>query len=232
MLKSVINDFLSLIYPNTCPGCKTLLNLHESVLCTTCYLTLPQCWPSSLYTQSLENRFKGRIPFETIAAYFVFEKGNTVQHVLHSIKYRQHKTLARQLGVQFAEKLQSANFFKDKDLIIPVPLHISRQNTRGFNQSELFAQGVSEKSNIPLFEGVLSRSKATDTQTRKQLYQRWLNVEDVFTLKDASQLENKHVVLIDDVITTGATLEAVWIALKQVPNVRISILALAYAANS
>jgi ComF family protein len=232
VLKPVINDFLSLIYPPACPACENLLAEHEPHLCFQCQLNLPYCLPPSPSVHSLENRFKGRIPFENIAACFMFEKGNRVQNLLHSIKYKENKNLAHALGVLLVEKLGSMNFFKTTDLLLPVPLHRKKLSQRGFNQSEVFTSGLSEKSGIPMHSGLLIRDKMTQTQTRKHLYERWLNVETGFKVKYPEMLVDKHVILVDDVITTGATLDAAWQAMKDVPGIRISILALAYATRA
>lgn len=234
MLQPLINDFLSLIYPNQCPACQNLLFGHESWLCNACLLSLPQLSAHSQRQQQLANSFKGRIPLEAVSAYYLFEKNSRVQAVLHSIKYRHHAPLAVFLGEKYAAQLEQEGFFKGIDFIIPVPLHQKRLKQRGFNQSERLAKGISNYTGIAIENNSLIRSQESKTQTRQQQYARWENVASIFELTPnaLARLEGKHVLVIDDVITTGATLEAAYEPLSKIPNLRISIAALAYALKT
>ncbi len=229
MLQPLINDFMSLIYPNPCPACKQLLLSHESFICGACQLSLPYFNTDTGNLTKLQNKFKGRIPYQNVSAYLSFEKGGRVQQLLHSLKYKENKALGHFLGAQFAQALQHEQFFEGKDYLLPVPLHAIKLKQRGFNQSEVFANGIAEISGLQLLNKALIRHKQSTTQTKKQQFERWENVEAIFSLNNIIELEGKHVILIDDVITTGATLEAVWLALREVPNLKVSILSLAFA---
>ncbi len=197
-------------------------------------LSLPQLSAYSHRQQQLANTFNGRIPLEAVSTYYLFEKNSRVQAVLHSIKYRQHAPLAVFLGERYAAQLEQEGFFEGIDFIIPVPLHQKRLKQRGFNQSERLAKGLSNYTGIAIDNNSLVRSRESTTQTRKQQFARWENVASIFELTPTAQarLEGKHILVIDDVITTGATLEAVYEPLSKIPNLRISIAALAYAVKT
>jgi ComF family protein len=229
MLQPLINDFMSLIYPNPCPACKQLLLSHESFICGACQLSLPYFNTDTENLTKLQNKFKGRIPYQNVSSYLTFEKGGRVQSLLHSLKYKENKALGHFLGSQFAQVLKQEQFFEGKDYLLPVPLHATKLKQRGFNQSEVFANGLAEISGIPVINTVLIRHKQSTTQTKKQQFERWENVESIFSLINITELEGKHVILIDDVITTGATIEAAWLALKEVSHLKLSVLSLAFA---
>lgn len=226
------NDFIALIYPRNCITCGNSLYKHENMVCNHCFVTLPK---SNFHTEEnseLERVFAGRVPVIKAGSYYLFEKSGKVQKLLHSIKYKSNKALAEQLGIWYAQSLKDCKEISQADVIIPVPLHPKKQKQRGFNQSEEFARGLSKEFNIPVNTQNLIRNQFTDTQTRKKKFERWENVKDKFELKDAGQLENKTVLLVDDVITTGATIDACYEALKNVPGVKVSVLSLAYAKKN
>ncbi|MBK7668302.1 MAG: ComF family protein [Sphingobacteriaceae bacterium] len=177
----------------------------------------------------LERVFAGRVPVVKVGSYYLFEKSGKVQKLLHSIKYKSNKVLAEQLGVWYAQSLKDCNEISKADVIIPVPLHPKKQKQRGFNQSEEFVKGLSKELNIPINTTTLFRNAFTETQTRKKKFERWENVKDKFELKNPESLENKSVLLVDDVITTGATIDACYEAMKNVSGLKVSVLSLAYA---
>jgi ComF family protein len=156
----------------------------------------------------------------------MFEKDGKVQQLIHSIKYFGNKQLATYLGKIAALEMRVDGIFREIDLLIPVPLHPKKQRKRGFNQSEWIAKGIETVCQCPIETSVLFRTKHTDTQTRKTIYERHLNVEEIFSLKNADSLTGKHILLIDDVITTGATLNACIKTLSAIPDIRISIFSL------
>ncbi|MBI2721890.1 MAG: ComF family protein [Bacteroidetes bacterium] len=229
---ALINDFMSLIYPRRCEACGILLFLQEEYICNLCSIGLPR----SNYHKNTDNEltkvFAGRIPFKHVMSYFIFEKSGRVQHLLHQIKYQNQKELAFFLGQQYAKELIQDKFKTDFDLIVPIPLHKNKLKSRGFNQSEWFAKGLSETLNILVDITSMIRHEETATQTKKKKYERWENVEGIFLITNKSKLKGKHVVLVDDVITTGATIEAAWQALKDIEGVKISVIALAFAARN
>jgi len=229
---TIINDFMSLIYPRRCEACAGLLFKHEVFICNFCRINLPRSRYHCSREHELEQAFAGRVPFERAISFFLFEKNGRVQKLLHNIKYQDQKELAKYIGNQYAQELLKDGFDFNFDVIIPIPLHKKKLKQRGYNQSEWFAAGIAEQSKIALSTGNLVREEETSTQTRKKKYQRWENVEGIFTLKDKEALKGKHVLLIDDVITTGATIEAAWLALKDVEEIKISVAAIAFAARS
>jgi ComF family protein len=171
----------------------------------------------------------GRIPCQKAMSFYVFEKSGRVQKLLHSIKYQGQKDLAAHLGKMYAEHLLDENVSNDFDVIVPVPLHPSKLRQRGFNQSEYFARGLAEGLSKNISTDKLIRVVATKTQTRKKKFERWQNVEGIFELKDKELFRNRHVLLVDDVITTGATLEAAWQCLKDMEGIKISVASIAFA---
>jgi len=160
---------------------------------------------------------------------FVLHQGQQDTQTDPSAKYKGIREIGPVLGRIYGNSLRDSSFLEGIDIIIPVPLHRSKQRQRGFNQSDLIAEGLSQATGIPVDTGILGRSTGTKTQTRKSRYDRWTNVSDIFRVMDHSQLEGKHVLLVDDVITTGSTIEACASELLRTENVRVSAVALAFA---
>lgn len=223
------NDFIALIYPRNCVTCNNPLFKHENMVCNHCYISLPKSNFHSEENNELERVFAGRVPLVKAGSYYIFEKSGKVQKLLHSIKYKNNKALAEQVGGWYARSLKDCKEIAASDLIIPVPLHPKKQKLRGFNQSEEFARGLAKEFGMPLSATNLVRNQFTETQTRKNKFARWENVEGKFELKDPKALEGKTVLLVDDVITTGATIDACYEAMKNVPGIKVSVLSLAYA---
>jgi len=228
---ALINDFLSLIYPVHCEACGTNLFGHETFICSYCRLNLPKSNYHRQPVNELERTFAGRVPMVHTVALYLFEKSGRIQKLLHAIKYQDQKELGEHLGKLYADDLLKANCLQDIDTIIPVPLHKNKLKTRGYNQSEWFAKGLGKGLSKHIDTVSLERHIETATQTKKKKYQRWENVEHIFHLKHPENLVNKHVLLVDDVITTGATIEAAWQALKDVEGIKISVASIAFAAK-
>ncbi len=226
---ALINDFLSLIYPKHCEACANLLHKHEMFLCTHCLLSLPRGKSLNQNSNTLHHVFEGRIPFQSVECLYVFEKEARVQKILHAIKYQGQKELAEYLGKLFAEQLSALQNTKPIDIIVPLPLHKNKLKIRGYNQSEWFAKGVATSLKIELDTSSLKKNKSTETQTRKKKYERWQNVEQVFELVNLKNFEHKHVLLLDDVITTGASIEAAYAPFKNIPGLTFSIGSIAFA---
>lgn len=226
-----INDFLSLIYPRLCEACTGTLFGHEQVLCGRCLLGLPKSGYHHSASSELTMVFAGRVPVEKAASLFLFEKSGRVQRLLHALKYEGQEAIGEYLGRLCAQDLEGSAFLGDIDLVLPVPLHKKKLRARGYNQSESFARGLALAASKPLHTTLLERVVETSTQTKKRKYQRWENVEGIFRLNQPESLAGKHVLLVDDVITTGATIEAAWQALRQAGNVRVSLLSIAFAAR-
>lgn len=226
-----IDDFISLIYPKICAVCGNSLWKSEEVICQKCDYHLPK----TNYHQEIENPvsrlFRGRVKIETATAFLYFNKGNSVQELIHKLKYKGRMDIGVLLGNRYGQDLKNSPFFKDVSLIFPVPLYKKKFTQRGYNQSEQFGIGLSRAMGIPLENKGLVRIRATETQTRKSRFKRWENVSETFILRNQQKLAGLHVMLVDDVITTGATLEACIRAFIPVPEIKISIAAIAVAMH-
>lgn len=226
---ALINDFMSLIYPRTCEGCEQVLFEHEQYICNACQLTLPKSNYVTNTTNPIQTALAGRVPAVRSASLFDFEKEGRVQKLLHALKYEGQQQLGVLLGEMLVDHLANTDFFNEIDVVVPVPLHDNKLKQRGYNQSACFAKGISDASGIPVNTSILMRTGETSTQTKKKKFERWENVGSVFTLTDHAFFQNKHVLLVDDVITTGATIEGCWQALKEVDNISLSLASIAYA---
>ena len=230
-LLSLFDDLVSLIYPRLCKACGLSLYLNEEMICTRCKKNLPLT-NFHLYEDTPADRvFYGRIKIQAAAARFFFRRGSRVQHLMHLLKYKGNKDIGIYMGKIYGQELIKSHRFSDLDVIIPVPLHPARLKKRGYNQAAVFAYGLAEGMKIPVVEHVLVRELASETQTRKSRLSRWENVKSIFAVYHTHTLENKHILLVDDVITTGATLEACAQMLSEIPGIRISIAALAIAGK-
>ncbi|HMQ00351.1 MAG TPA: ComF family protein [Cyclobacteriaceae bacterium] len=202
-------DFISLFFPMTCTGCDEALLGTEEILCSKCLANLPKTFFVSQPTNnSLYTRLMGRVELKHAYAYLYFTKGGMVQHMLHRLKYHGRKDVGHKLGLILADEIKKQLPNHAYDLIVPVPLHETRLRRRGFNQSTCFAEGISAGLQIPYNEKALKRVTPTQTQTKRSRIKRWDNVKEVFLIENKEELKNKNVLLVDDVVTTGATLEA------------------------
>ena len=221
-----IDNLLQLFYPRLCILCKKQLTEDEQHICMHCFCDLPRTnYHKRIHNPTLK-LFAGTLLLNKIISFLLFEKDGKVQHLIHSIKYFGNKQLAKYLGRIAAIEMKADGLFKGIDMLIPVPLHPRKKKKRGYNQSEWIAQGIETVCQCPIKNDVLVRAIDTDSQTRKTIYERHRNVEEIFSLKNADSLKDKHVLLIDDVITTGATLNACIKTLSSIPDIRISIFSL------
>jgi ComF family protein len=223
------DDFLGLIFPRICSGCGNSLWKHEKILCDSCFYHLPQTH-FHLYDDNPVSRiFWGRTGILSATSFLLFNKGNKVQNMIHALKYKGRKDIGIFLGEEFGKILRSSPPWSQSGIIVPVPLHRKKYLKRGYNQSEQFAIGLSSSMEIPYTNECLFRKNETETQTHKSRFLRWNNVKDVFFVKNQGILAGKTVLLVDDVITTGATLESCFSALSAIPMVGISVATIAYA---
>lgn len=199
-------DFVHLLFPEHCVACQSILVEGEQHLCLQCQMTLNYTHFHTKKENPLWQKLNAHIPTEFAAAYLYFQKKGKTQSILHSIKYLQKPEIATYIGRHYGAILKETAFAQHWDCIIPIPLHKSKLRKRGYNQSTHFAQGLSESLAIPFYENIIGRKKATETQTQKNKAERWTNVEDVFEIENPDFLDQKHILLVDDVITTGATL--------------------------
>jgi ComF family protein len=220
-------DFISLLYPKLCAACNASLYKGEREVCTRCRSNLPYTRFHNSLDNPVTQLFWGRVQVENATAYFVFRKGSRFQKILHKLKYQNKQSLGIELGRWFGHELCQTGF-ETVDCVIPVPLHAQKLQTRGYNQSELIAKGIAEILSKPLDTKMLKRVIANPTQTRKGRYERWTNVDSIFECNTASA-QDKHILLVDDVVTTGSTLEACVSAILKAPGAKVSVAVLAMA---
>ena len=225
----ILTDLWNLFFPRYCVACGRLLGKNEECLCMHCFVSLPRMsWEKD---GEMEKTFWGRFPIERAAAYLNYAKGGDVSSLLYSMKYYGNEQLAIYLGKCMAEEFSSQSFFDGVDCLVPIPLHADRLRQRGYNQSEALAKGIASVTGLPVHVEMLRRIHPTETQTQKGRYERWLNVKDGFSVEKEYDFRHKHVLLVDDVLTTGATMTACADVLKDIEGIRISILALAVAGG-
>lgn len=194
-----------------------------------CLHNLPETKFHIMESNPLNQTFLGRVPVENTVSYLFFRKGTATQAILHALKYRGNKEIGDFLGYQYGLQLKEVEPFQHIDLIIPIPLHPKKERKRGYNQSEWIAKGLSRALGIDYSTKLLFRRDYTETQTRKARYNRWENVKEVFALENSEQLEGKHILLCDDVLTTGATMEAAIQPFINIKEIKISVATLAVA---
>jgi ComF family protein len=222
-------DFIDLMFPNLCVVCGNNLQRNEHQLCLSCLVDIPRTNYHLIEENPIEKRFWGKVPVFRATSYFFFQKGSSFQKLLHILKYKGNKEIGLIMGKYAALDLLDSPDFTSVDLIIPVPLHPKKQKSRGYNQSEWIGKGISMILKIPQDTSTLVRVKENPSQTKKSVYERFENTEGIFKLIDSTILAGKHVLLVDDVLTTGSTLEACILALLETQGIRISIFTLAVA---
>ncbi len=230
-LVEVLGDFLSLIYPNLCICCDSVLVKQEHLICSKCNIGLPRTHFHLVKDNPIEHIFWGRIKIEKASAFFLYQKGSKYQQLLHQLKYKGIRNIGVELGKLFAVELIQVNYFGDIDLIVPVPLHPKKERKRGYNQSLAIAEGVATVLQKEIDKDVLYRKRFNDTQTKKGRFERWENMNELFDVKNIDKFEGKHLLLIDDIVTTGATLEACAFALLKGKDVKVSIATLAFSSQ-
>jgi len=201
----------------------------EKLICVNCLLDLPFADMYNLENNAVEERLAGKVPFNCATALCYFQKSSTIQALIHELKYRDNTAVGSYLGEMLGLGLEKSDRFQNIDYVLPVPLHPNKLRVRGYNQSDFIAEGICETLNASVITENLIRKANTQTQTKKSIYDRWQNVSTIFTCNDASSFENKHLLIVDDVITSGSTIEGCINALKDIPGVKISVAVLACA---
>jgi len=229
LLKEIRNSLLHLAFPHVCEGCGTDNLQEDHLLCLHCLSALPVTNFSAYPENPIEQMFWGRIPVYSATALYYFTKESMMQDMVHQLKYRGNKELGVYLGELMGSALLELHRFTSIDALIPLPLHKSKEHRRGYNQSALLCEGIARALKKPILTKVVARPEETETQTRKNRIERWQNMQGKFKLLDSSALEDKHVLLIDDVITTGATLEACGLEILKAKNVRLSVATLCFS---
>ena len=212
-----------------CISCGNVLMQSERFLCLHCLYNLPETRYHEFDESPVTQLFMGRVSVENVGAFLFYKKGNHTQKILHNLKYYGLKEIGVFLGNIYGKQLAQHPKWQDIDIIIPIPLHKKKEKKRGYNQSEWIAKGLSAGMQVPYNTRLLIRSEFTETQTKKSRFHRWENVKDVFHITDMKALENKHILLCDDVLTTGATLEAAIQKLAGISGVKVSVVTLATA---
>ena len=226
------SSLLDLISPRTCVVCGQRLSVSEETICSKCNLHLPRTgFQQDPYENIMAKMFWGQVPIERATALFYYEPHAETANILYEMKYKNHPEIGEVMGRLMARELQMSNFFEGIDGIIPVPLAKKRQRQRGYNQSHELAKGISEITGLPIYNKVVRRTVFEGSQTSLGRWERNENVEQVFELKDAPTVQGKHLLIVDDVVTTGATIIACAKELCKAGGVRISVLSLGLAKN-
>jgi ComF family protein len=226
----ISTSLFHLFYPHNCIGCGSDILENENFLCLECINNLPHTHFAMHANNPVEKIFWGRVAITAAMSEFYFSKASIIQNLIHEFKYKGNKKIGLYLGSLIGESLLNSNRFHI-DAIIPLPLFEKKEKKRGYNQAEILCNGISEVMNIPIIKNNVIRIIPTETQTKKHRAERWQNVEKSFTVLQPEYLEGKHILLVDDVITTGATLEACASEILKVNNVSLSVATLAKATK-
>lgn len=228
--KEIQNSILHVLFPHVCAGCGSDILNEESTLCMRCLAELPETNFHFHANNPVEKIFWGRVPVLSATAQYYFSKETRMQHLMHQFKYKGHKALGKQLGYLMGNDLLKSDRFKI-DAILPLPLFASKEKRRGYNQATVLCEGIAEVMKVELLKDVIIRTQHTATQTKKGRVERWINIEGKFELIKPGKIQNKNILLVDDVITTGATLEACGQELLKANNIRLSIATLCFASH-
>ena len=228
-IKQWLSAAADIAMPRVCPVCGKALDNDEQWLCRKCLAALPRTRYEETDFNTMEQHFAGKVPIERATAYFFYEKGSPYASILHDIKYHSLPKMGYWLASRAVTEMAGSHFFEGIDVVTAVPLHRSKLAHRGYNQSEYLARGIADRLGIPYVEA-LNAVKSHSTQTHKGALERWQNIQGNYALKnDASHLSGKHILLVDDVITTGSTLTVCASLLKSIPGATISLFTLAAA---
>lgn len=222
--------FLHLLFPHVCPGCGGDLPSREMLLCLRCHHDLPETHFESIPDNPVEKLFWGRLPIFSASARYYFTKGSLVQRLMHLFKYKGEKDLGLLLGKLMGMAIMDSARFP-VDALVPLPLFPKREKQRGYNQAAILCQGLSHTMRVPILDNVVCRPLYTETQTRKGRIERWKNIEGKFVVTNAAAIKNRHLMLVDDVITTGATLESCGNELLKTEGVQLSIATLSISSH-
>jgi ComF family protein len=228
---TLLTDFIALLYPEICIGCGEVLMRHDHLICFECSIEMPITHFEKHKDNPVERLFWFKTQIEEATAGYFFTKKSRVQKMIHSFKYKGNEEAAIFLGEQLGKMLLDSNRFKSIDQIIPVPLHPNKLKIRGYNQAEKIADGIANILNIEVNTSSLIRTQHNDTQTNKGLFNRWTNVKTIFTIDDAKRIKNQHVLIVDDVITSGSTIESCANQILTVEGSKVSLAVLAIATG-
>lgn len=228
-MKKLWNNFLGLFFPSLCLICESKLTDQEEHICIKCLNLIPKTNYHLQAENRLEDFFAGRFPFQRITAYAYFVKEGSIQKLIHELKYNHNPQLGQYIGKLCGHNLKDSDFISNIDYLVPVPLHKKRQRKRGYNQSLEICKGISAITQIPIETSTLIRSVNNKSQTNYKRMKRWQNVENIFQLTNTSIFTDKHIALVDDIVTTGSTIEACAKTILTANNVKISIICIGTA---
>jgi Predicted amidophosphoribosyltransferases len=228
--KELKTSILHILFPHVCDGCGSDIIDEESSLCMKCIAEMPETNFHLHANNPIEKIFWGRLPIISATAQYYFVKESLMQHLMHQLKYKGNKELGKQLGRLMGYDLQKTSRFKTVNYLVPLPLFPSKEKRRGYNQAAILCEGIAEVMNVEILRDVITRTQFTETQTRKGRIERWQNIEGKFELMRPEKIRDKNILLVDDVITTGATLEACGHELLQA-SPKLSIATLCYASR-
>ena len=231
LIKNITDSLLQLVFPQVCNGCGSDLVSEGNKLCLLCHESLPQTSFHLYSNNPVEKLFWGRLPVTAATAQYYFSQGSVVQHLMHRFKYKGDRELGLFLGRLMGHQLKATNRFNGIDILIPLPLFPEKERRRGYNQATLLCEGIAEVWGKPIIKGAMIRTTYTESQTKKNRIERWQNMEGRFQLIDAAAVNGKHILLVDDVVTTGATLEACGDEIMKGEDVRLSVATLCVSSN-
>lgn len=223
----MFHDFVNLLYPHVCHICEAELLNNEKLICTSCLHDLPITRYHLDNENPVKKVFYGRVKIEKATALLHFRKKSGVQHLIHDLKYRGYREIGKYLGKWMGEELSSTNWFNEIDLVIPVPIHKSKLKQRGFNQVEDFGKEIAKALNAEYRDDLLLKTDAAQTQTLKNRFSRWGKIEETLEIQNSQNLKNKHLLIVDDLVTTGATIEACAHKLFEIPGIKLSVATMA-----
>lgn len=226
-----LSGLTSLFFPVICKGCGKILESSRTVICGRCEMELPRTNFLKLNDNPVAQMFWGRIKLEYAASLFYYRKAELLQKLIHHLKYQGGKETGLYLGRIAGKMLKQTEMGSKINAIVPIPLHYRKQRIRGFNQTELIAQGIQEILFIPVINNAVVRAIFNESQTRRGRHERWQNVKGIFKMIDSVSLRHKHILVLDDVVTTGATIEAFCQTVQNVPGIKLSVLTIGYAVR-
>ncbi|WP_104735332.1 ComF family protein [Hanstruepera ponticola] len=226
----MLQHLIDIFFPKVCYACNNLLHDNELYICTTCRHDLPVTNFHFNQDKTVENILYGRCQIEKATALLWFEKKGITQRLIHNLKYRGFEEIGQFLGDWLGNELNNCRHYNNIDAVIAVPLHKKKQRKRGYNQVSLFGQQIAKTLQAEFIEDVLIKTTNTNSQVHKNRISRWFNNPEVFKTKNIERIADKHILLVDDLVTTGATLESCILVLQKAPNVKISIATMAVAS--
>ena len=227
-----LHDFFDLFFPRLCLACEHRQPSEDAVLCLSCQIGLPETGMHEMSENRFMDRFYGRVYLQAGAALYHYKKGGGVQNLIHKLKYRGKQIIGEKLGTYYGKQLLNSGNFSDIDLIVPVPLHPLKKKKRGYNQSDKFAAGLARSMQKPWVENGLIRTQYTESQARKNRKERYGEIMNSFQVNRGDLITGKHILLVDDVLTTGATLEACAHKILKVSDTKLSMLTIAIAGTT